>query len=239
MRSDERACPKCAETIKVKASVCKHCRHQFGDDDLAAANEAMVAKQAKKALDKELKDVSLAETLKELRGECLLEEDAAMISRKLKIPLESVLARARTLGMELEEDDNDEVVLPSHEINVTVDASDYRAANSTVGVISPLIIAAFIAILLGQGIFGYLVILMISTVAFYFFVETYYSHQPQSLIQSKMTSFARSARYRGFGPMTAFMVFLAILVWWLLVIQGAPEYQSPLQRLCNRIGRTC
>jgi hypothetical protein len=35
----ERACPKCKETIKVDAVICKHCRTEFSDDEVAAAKK--------------------------------------------------------------------------------------------------------------------------------------------------------------------------------------------------------
>lgn len=35
----ERACPKCKETIKVNASLCKHCRTEFSNEDIAAAKK--------------------------------------------------------------------------------------------------------------------------------------------------------------------------------------------------------
>src|SRR5665213_4100209 len=29
MESDEKVCPRCAETVKAAALVCKHCQHEF------------------------------------------------------------------------------------------------------------------------------------------------------------------------------------------------------------------
>ncbi len=37
LKFDEKRCPRCAETIKKVAAVCRHCGHTFSDTDVAAA----------------------------------------------------------------------------------------------------------------------------------------------------------------------------------------------------------
>lgn len=44
----ERACPKCKETIKVDAAICKHCRTEFSAEEIAAAKAG--ASKNKKAV---------------------------------------------------------------------------------------------------------------------------------------------------------------------------------------------
>ena len=52
MEADEKKCPRCAETVKAEARVCKHCGHEFGAGAAAKAEPAAAAKKsgAKKSL---------------------------------------------------------------------------------------------------------------------------------------------------------------------------------------------
>lgn len=44
MKADERKCPRCAETIKLDAKVCRHCGHTLTADEIAAG-KAVARKQ--------------------------------------------------------------------------------------------------------------------------------------------------------------------------------------------------
>lgn len=48
--SDEKICPRCAETVKAAAAVCKHCGHEFGTPQNVGPIPPLKTSPAKKAL---------------------------------------------------------------------------------------------------------------------------------------------------------------------------------------------
>jgi hypothetical protein len=47
MKQDDKACPRCAEHIKLDASVCKHCGHEFSPEEVESAKAAKDAAKRK------------------------------------------------------------------------------------------------------------------------------------------------------------------------------------------------
>ncbi|MDF2602960.1 zinc ribbon domain-containing protein [Sphingomonas sp.] len=47
MKQNEKACPRCAEHVKLDALVCKHCGYEFSPEEMAAAKDAKQAEQRK------------------------------------------------------------------------------------------------------------------------------------------------------------------------------------------------
>jgi hypothetical protein len=39
VKADEKKCPKCAEAVKIEATVCKHCQHVFSAEEIARAKK--------------------------------------------------------------------------------------------------------------------------------------------------------------------------------------------------------
>lgn len=44
---ESKTCPKCAETIKLEALVCKHCGNEFSEEEVTALKEALRLKREK------------------------------------------------------------------------------------------------------------------------------------------------------------------------------------------------
>lgn len=63
-------CPMCAETIKLEAKICKHCRNEFSDDDIENARKEAVKGQSSNDLYDDFTDdpVSEEEILSELEN---------------------------------------------------------------------------------------------------------------------------------------------------------------------------
>lgn len=105
MKKDEKACPKCAETIKLAAERCKHCAAEFSPDEVEQHNQENRAKAAERAqarADKKI-DEGLAETLPidraDFAGYRIRPHEIEEVAAEITVPYARVLERAVGLGM--------------------------------------------------------------------------------------------------------------------------------------------
>ena len=127
MKIDEKKCPKCAETIKLEAAICRYCRHEFSKAELSQVSEKN-ARQAhtpspkvKTFKNEEVRDKAIAaELTARAEIETITPSICAELGEVYNLTPRSIMARAVRLGLthrftdsgeeEGDEDNYDEVV---------------------------------------------------------------------------------------------------------------------------------
>jgi hypothetical protein len=97
MATNQKDCPRCAETIKAAALVCKHCGYEFSSQEMAASQKDVECAEVDRLLREYLADY----------GKVIDEENCAEIAEEAGESPSLIKSRASKMGLKFDDDSSE------------------------------------------------------------------------------------------------------------------------------------